>query len=353
METLIYSINFMETLIDFIPLPTTRNSFFIKRMNSILQRDQIDILFQELFEPHSELKSKNLFLLYNIMPDYFKFLDINIITDENKRYYEKITSLFEYKTTSQENTTQENTTQERTALTSKNNTKKRSRDRTNLSDEIYFGSPNTPTPTPSPTPSQPFVLNPIIQPSTPPSTPLVFIPTIPTIPRENEVWNDLFDCYDILWNIILNNWKLYHLFVDAYMYKNLFIIKTELNGVQSINIQHLLLACSDNISVDLIEYQQNDVALKQIIEIEIEEIINSISSIFIQLQLYYSQLIETNQMKEFIETLNLSNVIKMKPSKYIKYLFESNESNESGLGFTIYKKYQEILQQIQEIQQIE
>ena len=92
METLIKSIDFMETFIYFIPLMTTRNSFFIKRMNSILKREQIDILFQVLFEPHSELKSKNLFLLYNIMPDYFKFLDINIITDENKRYYEKITS---------------------------------------------------------------------------------------------------------------------------------------------------------------------------------------------------------------------------------------------------------------------
>ena len=273
------------------------------------------------------------------MPDYFKFLDINIITDENKRYYEKITSLFEYKTTTQEKTTQENTTQENTTqeITALNYTKKRSLGRKKLnntkkiklSDEIYFGSPNTPTPTSSPPSSPPFVFNQIIL-------------------RENEVWNDMFDCYDILWNIILNNWKLYHLFVDAYMYKNLFIIKTELKMFQLINIQHLLLACSDNISVDLIEYDQNDVALKQIIEIEIEEIINSISSIFIQLQLYYSQLIETNKMKGLNQ--KLSNVIKMKPSKYIKYLFEPDELGQSCFGFTIYKKYQEILKQIQQIE---
>ena len=369
-----------------------RQHYFNERMSTNFNEKNINILFKA-FQPTYDEKCNCLFFLYNVLPSYFTFLDINIITDENTKYYEKITSLFEDKPQQEVKTKNplinsrmtENSSsvkqpsQKKLKITENSSSIRRGKKRmaeamalgaaptapidlsvlqrpvpppaaqaaavqgekfptpqqamaeykptqNNMTEELYFGTPNTP------------------KLSTSPNSPTLPESSTSRVSPDLQLYYNYFDLYDILWNIILNNWKLYYLFLDFYMYQNLLEIKTEIrskhnNNTQNIHIHDLLFACSENISIHLMDYEEKDVlivndALKDLISIELEEIEKSIFSIFNEIKLNYYQLMGKINLK------NKSILNIMEPFVYIQYLFEKD------FGIFIYEEYQKILGQI-------
>ena len=295
----------------FIDEQNLQRGYFKKRMLGYSVEDQ-DNLFDK-FQPTSGevlssgevLYSELLFFLFNVFPSYYGFLNIDEITGKNQEYEDKITDKFEYKP--------ENGTGSMTL------------------NPMTVNVPVQNGPVPMSVNGSNFV------------SPLMYL---------------YFDYYDILWNIILNNWKLYYLFLDLYMYQNLLeIIKQIKNKSPQINLKVLLFACSENIPINLdvpIDYKESD-ALHDIINIELEEIQESKDFIFEELIDFYLQLYGKNDeaisqgITQGITQLNndiIQRIVASNVYEYIFLMFSTDPESGITLGPFIYEKYCGILEEI-------
>ena len=279
-------------LIDFIERFTITNSelrrdYFKKRMSEY-SSENLDNLFDKFqTKPYEHRKaSELLFLLFNVLPFYYGFLDIREITGKNKQFEDKITHKFEYKP--------ENESEITNPLTGSM--------AVNNVDSI---------------------------------TPHMYL---------------CFDYYNILWNIILINWKLYYLFLDLYMYQNLLDIIRQIyiKSAQN-NLKVFLFACSENIpnnlDVSIVEEDHKDHdAFIDIINIELEEIKESIDSIFEELIGFFSQLkgIDDKDSKSILKYFKRP-LDDMDPYEYIELLFSDKHL---PLGPYIYDRYCDYLEEI-------
>jgi hypothetical protein len=283
-------------LIDFIERFTITNSelrrdYFKKRMSEY-SSENLDNLFDKFqTKPYEHRKaSELLFLLFNVLPFYYGFLDIRKITGKNKQFEDKITHKFEYKP--------ENESEITNPL------------RASGSENMAVNNVDS-------------------------ITPHMYL---------------CFDYYNILWNIILINWKLYYLFLDLYMYQNLLDIIRQIyiKSAQN-NLKVFLFACSENIpnnlDVSIVEEDHKDHdAFIDIINIELEEIKESIDSIFEELIGFFSQLkgIDDKDSKSILKYFKRP-LDDMGPYEYIELLFSDKHL---PLGPFIYEKYCDNLQEI-------
>ena len=362
-------------------LLSKKKDYFKKRMLLYFNKTAVavdsvavDSSFDILKGKGNSLSCELLFVLYNELPSYYDFLNINIITDNNQQHYHKITSLFEdndvnssddYSSAPEENapsdglyfgplTLQDNALEDESENESEklmsengpgnesgngtgngsgnesgNDSGNDSGNESGNESESNFVSLNSPAPAPAGDARCPH----------PNSLDLLMY--------------DNFDYYDILWNIILNNWKLYYLFLDLYMYQNLLEIIKQINKKSTQNnLKDLLFAYSENIPINLIDVPEDHPdhhALIEIINIELKEIKKSIDSIFKELIGFYLQLNGKNyEMKkkeaQGILNVNVIEIIVQKNAyEYIQFLFIIDNESGKTFGSFIYEKYREIL----------